>query len=89
MEEQRSTVNQLLLNAINKFLNFTALIVLITVFSLDLGYLAYVVFIFLILYHATLLLFVYREAQQKVRKTWHLSLILLLTLLPYLIMIFV
>ncbi|MBC8047662.1 MAG: hypothetical protein H7Y00_12760 [Fimbriimonadaceae bacterium] len=88
MEKKNITPTQLLLIWINKFLNIVALLVVIFVIALNLGYPAYVLFVFLILLHSILLLWTINEERKERRKTGVLYLILFLTVIPYLVLLF-
>lgn len=79
---------QLFLMLINKGLNILALIILIAVFAIDLGYVAYALFFFLILLHSILLLWTISEQRKEKTHTYLLYLILFLTIAPYTVIVF-
>jgi hypothetical protein len=90
MTEQRKTLSQNILLTLAKWISYASFFLLVFVFALDLGYPAYLLFGFLILYYATLLLYIYAYQQKTNTKTSILPLMFCIcSLLPFLVVLLV
>lgn len=78
---------QKLIISITKAISFICFFALVFAFSLSLGYPAYVLFGFLILYYASLLLFVMKYQSSEKKKNYLPAVFLAAALIPFLLLI--